>query len=131
MIHGKQSRPEVNEMQRYPTLSLTFALLIVGALLFDGDPVSAVAVDEGIVYRDTKEQPPVVFSHEAHKQAGVDCRSCHPRPFKTRRGIADRGNAMTMLSLLQGKYCGACHNGKQAFRAGDKGTCGKCHVRGR
>lgn len=118
-------------MQKFPAGLLIFFLLATGALRQGEGPAFAVANDESIVYRDTEDLPPVVFSHEEHKQAGVDCRACHPRIFKIGRGVADRGNAMTMLSLLQGKFCGACHNGKKAFRAGDKGTCDKCHVRGR
>ncbi len=114
-------------------MHLMLPLLILTAHFLPGvaATASAVAVDESILYRDTQDYPPVVFSHQAHKQAGVDCKGCHPKVFRIGHQLADKGNAMTMLSLLQGKFCGACHNGRNAFKAGDKGTCHKCHVQGR
>ncbi|ADU97292.1 cytochrome c3 family protein [Thermovibrio ammonificans] len=66
----------------------------------------------------------VVFSHVYHvKVKKMHCSYCHPRLFKKRFG-ADH---FTMRDIWQGKYCGACHNGKTAFSARDPRNCSRCH----
>lgn len=66
-------------------------------------------------------QKPVVFPHWLHR-ARYTCRVCHGElDFQMKRGateISERGNRT-------GKFCGACHNGKIAFRS--NGNCDKCH----
>ncbi|HZV82442.1 MAG TPA: c(7)-type cytochrome triheme domain-containing protein [Geobacteraceae bacterium] len=66
-------------------------------------------------------QKPVVFSHWLHRSR-FTCRVCHGEldfVMKTNATeITERGNRT-------GKFCGACHNGKIAFR--HNGNCDKCH----
>jgi c(7)-type cytochrome triheme protein len=109
-------------------LFLPLVFLFLWAQLLSGSPVTGAATEEGIVYRNTKDMPPVVFSHNTHmrERARVKCRECHPRLFKIGQKVS-----MSMLDLLKGKYCGACHNGVKAFKVGGKGSCKKCHIRGR
>ena len=63
---------------------------------------------------------PVTFSHTFHTQA-YGCKDCHTKtfPYKTVVGKA------TMVDMVKGKSCGACHNGKEAFAS--SGDCDKCH----
>lgn len=35
-------------------------------------------------------------------------------------------NKMSMKLFKQGKFCGECHNGKEAFKIGF-GACNRCH----
>ena len=64
----------------------------------------------------------VLFSHAAHVSgAGQKCTACHDKLFTNSK----QHKHMTMKSMQQGKYCGACHNGKTAFSV--KGDCAKCH----
>jgi len=67
---------------------------------------------------------PVTFSHETHvNQQKNKCTDCHTKIFKMKKGDAK----MTQAAFAEGKYCGTCHNGKKAFSAADKASCGKCH----
>lgn len=64
---------------------------------------------------------PVTFSHWLHRKRHT-CRVCHTElDFSMKAGtteISERENRA-------GKFCGACHNGKVAFR--HNGNCDKCH----
>jgi c(7)-type cytochrome triheme protein len=62
--------------------------------------------------------PPSVFSHKEHN-AWLDCDSCHPDLFN----IKMKGTHFTMVEILDGKYCGACHQ-RVAFPMND---CRRCH----
>lgn len=66
-------------------------------------------------------QQPVGFSHWLHRTR-YTCRVCHGElDFLMKANsteITERGNRT-------GKFCGACHNGKIAFRT--NGNCEKCH----
>jgi c(7)-type cytochrome triheme protein len=65
---------------------------------------------------------PVLFSHDKHvRDQNLDCNQCHPTLYPTRGG----SDPVTMSEMRDGKSCGACHNGKKAFRM--LGDCSKCH----
>ncbi len=69
---------------------------------------------------------PVTFSHENHvnqHKEKAKCTDCHTKLFKMKKGEVK----MTQASFGEGKYCGSCHDGKKAFGATDKASCGKCH----
>lgn len=65
----------------------------------------------------------VVFSGTVHKDAGFKCGDCHNKNLfpKMKQGTVQ----MKMADIYAGKYCGACHNGTQAFAA--KTACNRCH----
>lgn len=65
--------------------------------------------------------PPSVFPHWVHR-ARYRCYVCHPAPFEMQLGA----NAVTMDAINKGEFCGACHNGKNAFAA-DFDNCRRCH----
>lgn len=69
---------------------------------------------------------PVVFPHWSHR-ARFTCRVCHQElAFSMRQG--DTG--ITRKKYLEGKFCGACHNGTLAFAVqdGPQAGCRKCHM---
>jgi c(7)-type cytochrome triheme protein len=70
---------------------------------------------------DADEIPPAVFPHWAHR-INFKCYVCHDSIFQMKAGA----NPITMENIQQGKFCGACHNGKIAFPAGFD-TCDRCH----
>ncbi len=90
-----------------------------------GRPVQAGDAPGDIIFKNTRSFAPVTFSHSAHKQAGLECKACHNELFKRKKGSTDVDNALNMKVLRKGKYCGACHNGKQAFSV--RRGCKKCH----
>jgi len=70
-----------------------------------------------ITYR-VKETGPVLFSHRGHLRT-MQCNSCHNKLYK-----AGPNARVTMAQMDKGKSCGACHNGKGAFKVSE---CVKCH----
>jgi len=64
---------------------------------------------------------PVVFPHWVHR-IRVRCKVCHQDlNFKIMLG----SNNIKMSDIIQGKYCGACHNGRVAWTADN---CDRCHT---
>lgn len=70
----------------------------------------------------------VTFNHELHTgDLGLECSSCHNSLFKMKMGNAEaHPDEFTMEALYAGKYCGACHNGDDAFASNTK--CTTCHI---
>lgn len=66
--------------------------------------------------------PLVVFPHWVHR-LWYGCSACHNRLFVMKRGET----AINQLSIIDGRYCGACHDGKTAFGAAPKEECVRCH----
>jgi c(7)-type cytochrome triheme protein len=67
------------------------------------------------------DTPAAVFSHWVHRMQ-YKCMACHDDLFKMKAG----SNPVTMDSMSEGKWCGACHNGKAAFES-NFDTCPRCH----
>ena len=64
----------------------------------------------------------VVFDGKVHADKGLKCPDCHPKTFAMKKGAT-----MKMADMNEGKFCGACHDGKKAFKANDDANCAKCH----
>ena len=71
----------------------------------------------------------VVFSHSTHVNAErPNCTACHSQLFKMLKpGTPADGLAISHEQMQNGKYCGACHNGKLAFDPTDGDKCMVCH----
>lgn len=67
------------------------------------------------------EIPAAVFPHWVHR-INFKCYVCHDAIFQMKAGV----DPVTMDAIRDGKFCGACHNGKVAFPAGFD-TCDRCH----
>lgn len=82
------------------------------------------AVGGGDLTLKAKGAGDVVFSHQTHvEDVGIQCTQCHAGLFTNSAGH----KKTTMKQMREGKSCGACHNGKEAFSV--KGDCAKCHKR--
>jgi c(7)-type cytochrome triheme protein len=69
----------------------------------------------------------VTFSHQQHLAKGMKCSSCHMRGFKLERGAS---GPITLEAKQEGKFCGACHDGKTTIGGGvvfPIDECDKCH----
>jgi c(7)-type cytochrome triheme protein len=64
---------------------------------------------------------PASFSHVAHLNKKVSCSACHTKVYPLGRS----NKVVTMEEMYNGKSCGVCHDGKQAFSSKD--WCVKCH----
>lgn len=71
-------------------------------------------------YSDAAGMRPVVFPHWFHR-VRFRCKVCHSDlGFKFKAG----GNEINMLKIIDGQYCGACHNGSVAWSVE---SCDLCH----
>jgi c(7)-type cytochrome triheme protein len=71
-------------------------------------------------YADAAGMRPVVFPHWFHR-IRFRCKVCHADlGFKFKAG----GNKITMAKIIEGKFCGACHNGDISWSVEN---CGMCH----
>ncbi len=71
-------------------------------------------------YADGAGMRPVVFPHWFHR-VRFRCKVCHTDlGMKFKAG----GNEINMLKIIDGQYCGACHNGTVAWSVEN---CDLCH----
>lgn len=86
-------------------------------------PVSAQAEYADVVinnYADAAGMRPVVFPHWYHR-IRFRCKVCHADlGFQFKAG----GNKITMAKIIDGQFCGACHNGEISWSVEN---CGMCH----
>ncbi len=71
-------------------------------------------------YADAAGMRPAVFPHWFHR-IRFRCKVCHADlGFKFKAG----GNKITMAKIIDGRFCGACHNGEVAWSVEN---CAMCH----
>ena len=71
-------------------------------------------------YSDQSGMRPVVFPHWFHR-IRFRCKVCHADlGFKFKAG----GNEINMVKVIDGQFCGACHNGEIAWSVEN---CNMCH----
>lgn len=100
------------------------AVTVFAFVIFALMPSGALAVPSGKVLTwEGGGQGTVKFEGREHAEKGYKCDTCHPSIFQMKKGAAK----MTMELLNQGKFCGACHNGKTAFGTNDPKKCHECH----
>ncbi len=94
-------------------LALTLVLAIPAGRAEYGD----VVINN---YSDAAGMRPVVFPHWFHR-IRFRCKVCHADlGFKYQAG----GNEINMVKIIDGEYCGACHNGEIAWSVEN---CNLCH----
>lgn len=101
-----------------------FPRLVVGFVLSSLLVAAALAVEGDVVFKreaGTAEVPPAVFPHWIHR-IRYKCYACHPAIFEMKAGA----NKVSMDAILEGKFCGTCHNGEIAW-AVTFDTCNRCH----
>jgi len=95
--------------------SMAFLVLLVSF------PISAEYADVVLNKRSEKEgMRPVIFPHWFHR-IRFRCKVCHSElGFKMRAGAND----VLMSEIIDGQFCGMCHNGKIAW---GPEHCNLCH----
>ena len=96
-------------------------LVFISSLVFFSPLVQAEYGDVLINnYSEEAGMRPVVFPHWFHR-IRFRCKVCHADlGFKFEAG----GNKINMLKIIDGEYCGACHNGEVAWAVE---SCDLCH----
>lgn len=113
-------RTDCQRLRRHLPQTLFLACLIVLIWM----PSQAVRAEYGdVVINNMAEEagmPPVVFPHWFHR-IRFRCKVCHADlGFKFKAG----GTGINMLKIIDGYYCGACHNGEIAWSVEN---CTLCH----
>lgn len=121
MLHLEVSViPYLPSLRRCLLASLTVLALLSFGLLA---PRPALAEYGDVVinnYSDAAGMRPVVFPHWFHR-VRFRCKVCHADlGFQFKAG----GNQINMLKIIDGQYCGSCHNGELAWSAEN---CNLCH----
>jgi c(7)-type cytochrome triheme protein len=78
------------------------------------------------VYLETDSVGKVEFSHYTHMEMesiGKNCPTCHNDVFHI---VTKKNPAFTMAQMEEGKSCGFCHNGEEAFSVAE--DCTTCHA---
>lgn len=100
---------------------LIFSMLLLFSLLIGNSAVHAEYGDIVINnYSDDAGMRPAIFPHWFHR-IRFRCKVCHADlGFQFKAG----GNDITMLKIIDGEFCGACHNGDIAWSVEN---CDMCH----
>ncbi len=98
---------------------------ILALLLSAGN---AAAMPAGKIEFAGGDKGKVTFDAKTHADKGLKCAECHAKPklFEMKKGK----DKMTMKDMNEGKFCGACHDGKAAFSVKTEADCVKCHKAG-
>ena len=105
-------------MRRVYRRFLTVALVAMAASLTVKAEYGDVVINN---YSDAAGMRPVVFPHWFHR-IRFRCKVCHADlGFKMEAG----GNQINMLKIIDGEYCGTCHNGEVAWSIEH---CDVCHT---
>ena len=102
--------------------ALALLLLVFGTLALDETSPRAEYGDVVINnYSDAAGMRPVVFPHWFHR-VRFRCKVCHADlGFQFKAG----GNQINMVKIIDGQFCGACHNGDLAWSVEN---CNLCHA---
>ena len=82
---------------------------------------NALAVPTGKVEFEGGPLGKVTFDSKVHADKGLKCADCHAGAAKL---FEDK---ITMAAMNEGKFCGACHDGKKAHSVKAPDACVKCH----
>lgn len=102
---------------------LLMLAVLVAAMVGLGNMQPAQAEYADVVinnYSDAAGMRPAIFPHWFHR-IRFACKVCHADlGFKFKAG----GNEINMVKIIDGQYCGACHNGNIAWSVEN---CDLCH----
>jgi len=122
--HKSSNRQYPSDMFKYNRRerSLFAIVLVLPLLLIINQQVKAEYADVVLNRNSEKEGVrPVVYPHWFHR-IRFQCRVCHHElGFEMRVGA----NNVTMEGIIDGKFCGACHNGEIAWSVDN---CDFCHT---
>ncbi|MBI2276390.1 MAG: hypothetical protein HYU74_03445 [Dechloromonas sp.] len=110
-------------MSRVPHRLRRAGILAVAAIVLGGGMMESRAEYADVVINRQAEKNgmrPVVFPHWFHR-IRFRCKVCHAElGFKMRAGT----NTITMTDIIEGRFCGACHNNDIAW---SPENCDLCH----
>ncbi len=102
--------------------SLASLILAVAAVLLVAPADTHAEYGDVVInnFSDAAGMRPVIFPHWFHR-VRYRCKVCHADlGFEFKAG----GNNISMLNVIDGQFCGACHNGEIAWSVEN---CNLCH----
>ncbi len=104
------------------TMGRSLFFVVCGAILIV--MMSSAQAEYGDVvlnkHAENNGMRPVIYPHWFHR-IRFRCKVCHSElGFEMRAG----GNDVTMADIIDGKFCGMCHNGEVAWSVEN---CDRCH----
>jgi c(7)-type cytochrome triheme protein len=111
-------------LRRWPTAA---GALLAGALCAAPGSTQVKAPSDFAIAKSETSPGQVIFSHDKHRRKVEKCTSCHMRDFKMKRGAS---GPITLEAKQEGKFCGACHDGKtkmDGVTVFPIDECDKCH----
>ncbi len=116
-----QTRTEGTGMKKNLAAAVLFIVIGLTFTVFFSKKVSGFYADMVLNSKAEKAgMPPVVFPHWLHR-VEFKCKVCHPAIFEMRSGAND----IDMKKIVDGQFCGKCHNGTISWRPVN---CGRCHA---
>jgi c(7)-type cytochrome triheme protein len=115
-------RREMRNRERRRRGRGALAALALAALALAAWPVAYAEYGDVVInnHSDKAGMRPVVFPHWFHR-IRFACKVCHADlGFRFRAG----GNDINMVKIIDGQFCGACHNGALAWSIEN---CNLCH----
>lgn len=112
-------------MRKRRGLTAFMALIVAvlsGMLMFVDIPDAHAEYGDIVInnYADKAGMRPAIFPHWFHR-IRFRCKVCHADlGFKFKAG----GNEINMVKIIDGQFCGACHNGEIAWSIEN---CNLCH----
>ncbi len=109
-------------ISRMPARISLFAGLLIGLWIWAAPQPAQAEYGDVVInnYSDAAAMRPVVFPHWFHR-VRFRCKVCHADlGFQFKAG----GNQITMAKIVDGQFCGACHNGEVAWSVEN---CAMCH----
>jgi c(7)-type cytochrome triheme protein len=106
----------------FPRATMALAALLLAISIGVYAPPCRAEYGDVVInnYSDAASIRPVVFPHWFHRLR-FRCKVCHSDlGFKFKAG----GNEINMLKIIDGQFCGACHNGEIAWSVEN---CDLCH----
>lgn len=97
-------------------------IAILSSVLFLSPTTASAEYGDVVInnFSDAAGMRPVVFPHWFHR-IRFRCKVCHADlGFQLKAG----GNDITMAKIIEGQYCGSCHNGEIAWSIEN---CDLCH----
>lgn len=110
-----------NKFRAFCTRS-NFNFALICALQLVASPDARAEYGDIVInnYADAAGMSPVIFPHWFHRTRFA-CKVCHTDlGFKFKAG----GNQINMAKIMDGQFCGACHNGEIAWSVEN---CTMCH----
>jgi c(7)-type cytochrome triheme protein len=102
-------------------MKFTGILAVFLALMLSAGHAMAVPPGKTKVFESPMGK--VTFDGKVHADKGLKCPDCHTKLFE----MKPPGAKITMAAMNEGKFCGACHDGKKAFNVKAPADCVKCH----